>query len=396
MAKSFVKTMKITVVLAAAVTAGCGKAESFTVKEPQMNKEQQVLEAYAPIVQEEQGDTVQGWEDAGFDGITAEHSSEEAQAEAAEEKVSAEYSNVTEISLHKVSYGSNERYVLGESDYLILEPRTENGNSKRAVSQTAKKLNALKTANPDIPLYTYFINRATDMDWYRKDGIKVFSYADYFETQLGKNTQIKSGQFKAKDVRHYMETGYKTDFHVNNRGSYEVYQAIYGMLSSDLELSPMIIPERENHYENLLFNGLEGAAELEFSDEQMDAFRTYSFSLGEYDSYVDGKKTKIGLEKEYEQGKIVRDVDFTHQFSYYGGQSGVVEFDFHQPEKPNLLLLSDSQGRPSRKLLASHFNRTVFLDDIQYRSMDLQQLIEEKEIGVIIFMGQETMFEWYD
>ncbi|WMC93721.1 hypothetical protein [Kineothrix sp. MB12-C1] len=400
--KQFRTNMKIAAgaVFVLLLAGGCGAEEPFSVETIQRAEEEQVLEAYAPLVEnekkkkdysEEKVDSkTNSWKEAvgGTQGNPAGETQTEADGK-------SDYAGVTDIKLTKVTYGENIKYVLGDSDYLISEPNRENGNSKNAVKQTAKKWNVLKAANPQIPIYTYFINRATDMDWYAQDKIKVFSYADYFEKQLGEDTEIRTGQFVIKDVKHYMETGYKTDFHVNNRGSYEVYTDIYQMLEADMELTPLFVPEAENDYDNLLFTRLKGGAILDFTEEQLDVFRTYQFDLGEYDSYVGGKKAKIGLEEEYANGKIVRDVDFDHQFSYYGGQAEVVEFDFYQPDKPNLLLISDSQGRPSRKLLASHFNRTVFLDDFQYRSMDIQQLIEEEQIGSIIFMGQESMFEWY-
>lgn len=381
--------------LAAAMLGGCGKAEPFEAAEGQKTQEQQIQEAYAKIVEEEK-DTQEAEPD-GQDLVAGDKTALPSGENGGEtgESGTGTYAGITDISLRPVTYGENIRYALGDSDYLITSPLTENANSKKAMSQGAAALNTLEKANPEIPFYTYFINRATDMDWYRKEGVTTFSYADYFEKELGPDTAIRTGQYRPRDVQHYMDTGYKTDFHVNHRGSYEIYQELYGMLSEDMELSDMLSPTGENDYGTLRFHCLEGGASLELAEEQMDVFKTYRFDLGDYDSYVDGKKTVIGLEKEYAEGKILRDVDFNHQFSYYGGQAGVVEFDFHHPERPNLLLISDSQGRPSRKLLAYHFNRTVFLDDVQWRSMDLEQIIQEKQIGVILFMGQESMFEWY-
>lgn len=403
--KQFRISMKIAVwtIFILLLASGCGAAEPFSVGTIDKAEEEQVLEAYAPLVENEKKkkdyseekmhNEANSWDEA----VGERQRKPEGEMQMEEEQVDGEsdYAGVTDIHLNKVTYGENINYALGDSNYLILEPNRENGNSKKAVAQTAKKWNDLKKANPQIPIYTYFINRATDMNWYGQDNIKVFSYADYFEKQLGQDTEIRTGQFVLKDIKHYMETGYKTDFHVNNRGSYEIYKGIYQMMEADMELTPLLVPEEENDYDNLLFNKLKGAAAFDFTEEQLDVFRTYRFALGEYDSYVGGKKAKIGLEEEYAKGKIVRDVDFDHQFSYYGGQAEIVEFDFHQPDKPNLLLLSDSQGRPTRKLLASHFNCTVFLDDFQYREVNIQQLIKEKQIGVILFMGQESMFEWY-
>lgn len=386
------KTMKRIVCGAALLLlSGCGQQEAFSASPPAEPAEVQVQEAYAPIIENDRNDsdTEVEMQDKVYEGTMQKRES------AGERLAGQEAEMAGDIRLNKVTLGEEDWYEIGETDYLITIPKTENANDKTAVFQTTKKLNALQEANPEVLFYTYYITRATDMDWYEADHIQVFSYADYFKEQLGEDTKIRSGQYILKDVQHYMDTGYKTDFHVNHKGSYAVYQDIYRMLGEDMELSEMLVPEKENDYNHLLFSGMKNIDSLGFSDEQLDVFKTYSYDLGEYDSFIGGKKAQVGLEKEYEQGKIVRDIAFDHQFSYYGGQADVVEFDFHQPEKPNLLILSDSQGRPSRKLLAYHFNKTVFLDDFQYRAFDIQQVIDENDIGVVIFVGQKSLFEWY-
>ncbi|MPN06484.1 hypothetical protein SDC9_153740 [bioreactor metagenome] len=73
----------------------------------------------------------------------------------------------------------------------------------------------------------------------------------------------------------------------------------------------------------------------------------------------------------------------------------MVRFEFNQPERPNLLILSDSQGRPIRKLLASHFNRTIYLDDAQTNRLDLNSVIQENDIDVVVFVGQFSLFQGY-
>lgn len=388
------KKSKITVcgVAAAFLFSGCGQQEAFSAVQPAETADVQIQEAYAPIIEDTAIDsnTEVELQDKVYEGTMQKRET------AGKTESEQDLEVLDGIRLNKVTLEDADWYEIGETDYLIKMPNTEAANTKTAVFNTAEKLNVLQNANPEILFYTYYVNRATDMDWYEADNIKVFSYADYFKEQLGEDTKIRTGQYVLKDMQHYMDTGYKTDFHVNHKGTYEVYQDIYGMLSGDMELSKMLVPEKENDYNHLLFSAMKNADSLGFSDEQLDVFKTYSYGLGEYDSFIGGKKAQVGLEKEYEQGKIVRDIAFDHQFSYYGGQADVVEFDFHHPEKPNLLIISDSQGRPSRKLLAYHFNKTVFLDDFQYRDYDIQQVIQENDIGVVIFMGQISLFEWYE
>ena len=45
-----------------------------------------------------------------------------------------------------------------------------------------------------------------------------------------------------------MDTGYKTDFHINNKGSYRIYEDIYQMMIQDMNLSPKLTPLSENDF----------------------------------------------------------------------------------------------------------------------------------------------------
>lgn len=46
----------------------------------------------------------------------------------------------------------------------------------------------------------------------------------------------------------------------------------------------------------------------------------------------------------------------------YGNDYGEVVFDFHQPEKPNLLILSNSYSNAINELIAQYFNKTYVVD----------------------------------
>lgn len=309
--------------------------------------------------------------------------------------------NSAQVKLEEIELAGKTLYRLNGGDYFIRRPLEEDANVKTAVSNCAKWFSGLQSANPNVKFYTYYVTRATNCDWYGKEnGIYTYDYASFFEKQLGSDTQIKNSRYKIANLQDYMNTGYKTDFHVNNVGSYRIYQDIYQMLSADTTLSPMIPQGEESNFNELhmigdLFDNamLKG---LSFTDGQMDIFKAYQFNYGDYTSYINDKKMILGLEKEYADGQIDRDPRAGHQFAYYGGQTGVIRLEFNHPDKPNLLLLSDSQGRPSRKLIASHFNRTIFLDDVQTRSNDIEKVIKENNIGVVILIGQESMFEIYN
>ncbi|HWP51829.1 MAG TPA: hypothetical protein VN626_09050 [Clostridia bacterium] len=304
---------------------------------------------------------------------------------------------VTEVTLVQVTYGIQQLYRLNDTDYLISKPDEENDNIKTAISNRANELIALKHENPQVRFYTYFITRATNCNWYsRTEGIFAYDYAAYFKSLLI-NSNITCGEFAISNLKDYMETGYKLDFHLNHIGSYRAYRDIYQMFTKDITMTPMKQPLREVDYDNLLTVGqtITDPVSADIPQTAMDIFKTYQFDYGSYTSYVDDKQVILGMEEEYSQGQINRDPTFQHLFSFYGGQSGVIRLEFDQPERPNLLMLSDSQGRPFRKLLASHFNRTIYLDPQQTNSVDINQVITENDIDVVLLVGQIGMFESY-
>lgn len=305
---------------------------------------------------------------------------------------------VTEVSLVPVTYGLQQLYRLNNTDYLISKPDEESDNIKIAMANRANALLALKQTNPQVQFYTYFINRATNCDWYdRTEGIFAYDYADYFKGLLGPDSGITCGTFAISSLKDYMETGYKLDFHLNHVGAYRAYRDIYQMLVRDMDMTPMKQPLSEVDYDHLLTIGqtIKDPASADIPEAAMDVFKTYKFYYGSFASYVDDKQVVLGMEEEYSLGQINRDPTFQHLFSFYGGQTGVVRFEFNQPERPNLLILSDSQGRPIRKLLASHFNRTIYLDDAQTNRLDLNSVIQENDIDVVVFVGQFSLFQSY-
>ncbi len=303
----------------------------------------------------------------------------------------------TDVTLTPVTFGSQQLYRLNDTDYLISRPDEESDNIKTAMSNRANGLISLKQANPQVQFYTYFINRATNCNWYgRSEGIFAYDYAAYFKSLLT-NSGITCGAFSPSSLQDYMDTGNKLDFHLNHVGAYRAYRQIYQMLARNIEMTPIKQPLREVDYDSLRTIGqtIKDPANADIPKSAMDIFKTYQFDYGSFTSYVDDRQVILGMEEEYSKGQINRDPAFQHLFSFYGGQTGVVRLEFNQPERPNLLILSDSQGRPIRKLLASHFNRTIYLDDVQTNSLDLNQIIQENDIDIVVFVGQISLFQSY-
>lgn len=325
-------------------------------------------------------------------------------ASASEEAAPAETSGES-LTLVPVEIGGSTLYRMDDTDYLTLYPAVHSRDILTAMTAGADKWLGIVKKHPDVKYYAYYITRSIDCDWYReKEDIAVYDYASFYQNLIA-DAGVAFDKFEIRDFADYKDTGYKTDFHINHKGTDRVYGDIYDMLSADMQLSPRKEPVKELDFDDLrivgdlIFYENDRDAAIAYMNamqpEQMDVFRTYKYDLGDYTSYVDDVKMVLGLEEEYEAGQINRAPNADHQFSYYGGQTGIVRFEFDQPDKPNLLMCSDSQGRPSRKLIASHFNTTIFLDTNQWRTEDIDAILEEYDIGVMLMTGQRSIFEVY-
>lgn len=374
---AFLKLLFVTIVF----MTGCTSKPKFSIEKVKKPDLKEIVEAYIDIPM-------------GKDADMAENVIADLEQEMLQER----YIGIRDATLEKADYKGVDLYYINGSDYLCRFPKEDNRDA--AIEGMANRVLAWQRANQNVSFYVYYVNRIENCDWFSQMGIQANDYYKHFQEQFEEQSQIRFGEFVIEDLQDYMNNGYKTDFHINYRGSDRMYHDIYDMISRDFDIGDIHSPTKENDYGNLLMIGQLfediDVSDLQIPVNEMDVFKTYSYDLPDYDSYIGDKQMRIGLEEEYQEGIINRDVGFDHQFAYYGGQADIVRFDFKNDDKENLLIISDSQGRPSRKLLASHFNKTVFIDDIQCRAMDVSQIISENEIDIVVFIGQQSMYELWE
>ncbi len=326
---------------------------------------------------------------------------EETQATAvptAETRPEGEGAQQEVLTLVEAQYGDLTLYRINDSNWLTNDIRSNYDNTTALLTNTANRLKGIRSAHPELKIYSYYITRIGDCDWFG-DSVQVYDYASFYASQLS-GSGIAFDRFELPDFDYYKETGYKTDFHANYKGSDTIYGDVYDLFAADFTLSPRRQPVKEMDFENLYFVGdllsADAYSAHSFTEDEMDIFKAYRYDVGPYTSYVDDQQMVLGLEEEYAAGQIQRDPHAGHQFIYYGGQTGVVRFEFNQPDKPNLLMVSDSQGRPSRVCIASHFNTTVYIDAKQWQNDDIDKLIEDYDIDAMLLIGQRSMLELPD
>ena len=73
-------------------------------------------------------------------------------------------------------------------------------------------------------------------------------------------------------------------------------------------------------------------------------------------------------------------------FDYYFGDNAFERiFDFHQEDRPNLLIFADSFTNVTQEWIASHFNKTVIIDlRARGEDFDLDAYIRNYDIDILL------------
>ena len=73
-------------------------------------------------------------------------------------------------------------------------------------------------------------------------------------------------------------------------------------------------------------------------------------------------------------------------FDYYFGDNAFLRiFDFHQEDKPDLLIIGDSFINVTQEWIASHFDKTVIVDlRAREDGFSLKKLIEDYDVDIAL------------
>ena len=71
---------------------------------------------------------------------------------------------------------------------------------------------------------------------------------------------------------------------------------------------------------------------------------------------------------------------------FYGPDVDIVEYDFKQPEKQNLLMIGFSDTNAINELVASHFNKTWIIDTRFCSRAKFEEIISENNIQNLLLL----------
>jgi len=253
---------------------------------------------------------------------------------------------------------------------------------KETALNKAFNIKSISEKFPDLKTYIYFptcIEETNLLD----NGTNISIYPELKEEFLVQlNENIKTASLNINSEEEFCDYFYNTDRHWNGYGAYQGYKDIVTLISEDFNIGDI--------------------KEATFEECEYDFYGNYGANLGYlcnpdhivlikknldgYDYYVDNVKSLDNTEELYkDNGK--GDVPYSDYDVAFGNNSFLRVYDFHQENKPNILIFADSFVNPIKDLLASHFNKTVIVDmRANDGTFDLDKIINENSIDAILFL----------
>ncbi|MDD4495206.1 MAG: hypothetical protein PHV32_12845, partial [Eubacteriales bacterium] len=288
-------------------------------------------------------------------------------------------------------------YKINGTNQLTYYPFLEKSSKKNNYKILANQISDFASKNPNIKVYAYYINKTEDLNWFDKsEKIRTFDYAYYLRSFLSDKVRFDEfGINKFSEMKKYL---YETDHHWNHAGGHRGYTEIIDMIRKDFDdVLPAKEPLKEDDFgKDIKWYGSKWKAAGGIYDVLPDSFKAYKYDLGRYKAFYGGSLRDIGLELQYDRGNISDDLMFDHYVQYYGYESQLIRFTFTNPEsKYNFLLVGDSNNRPIRKVLGSHFNNFYFIEKRILNQYNLDNFVEENKIDIVLFLGESDFWEMY-
>lgn len=276
--------------------------------------------------------------------------------------------------------GENRRAFFNCEDYLVGYPLKVDDTNKQAILKHIENYNRI---NSQIGAYYYYVDNFFGFNFENNEREE---FRSIFEENLVGESGLRFFEFE--DFEDYKQYFYKTDHHWNYAGSYEGYLEIAEMLGVKNVLVPKGIYTNHDLYYGT-------SSRLVQNYEPEEEFWFYDFDFPEHDVYIGGVKSVYGHYDDYKSGNYSKGKTTNYYHLVYGDDAGEVVFDYHQENKDNLLIISDSYGDPLKELLALHFNKTHSVDLRHYKKITgkdfaFDEYVKEYNIGKVLFIISPT------
>ncbi|MEG1597214.1 MAG: glycosyltransferase family 2 protein [Bacilli bacterium] len=279
-----------------------------------------------------------------------------------------------------VSLG-NDLYNYNCDNYMMYKGENIK-DVKASIVDKLNNYNNIIAKNADVKFYNYFIESDYSNDFSNsKNNSKIFNF-------INNNLNATSSRLLISDYEQYKDYWYKTDHHWNYKGSYQGYVDIIHMMSEDEILKPL----NKRCFDNLIFQGSRARLVGDFSVKEN--FCAYDIKTKPFTTMIDGSIKNYGNEDKYFNNEIKENNSIegiNHYGIFYGADYLELIYDFDNPKKENLLIISSSFSNAINRLLASHYNKTYKIDLRYTNSFNLTNYVKKNNIKNVLFIG-DTIF----
>lgn len=271
--------------------------------------------------------------------------------------------------------------------YLINGIVEYNDEQLQLASSRGYNVNEFDKLYPDVKTYIYFPTRLEEMLNSEKEN-RLLCRENYLR-QL--NGNISYSALKIGSVEDHQKYFYKSDEHWKAAGAYQGYVDIINMISKDYELGPIKEIEKEIVYDREFKGNISSKIGMVGSSDKLEDYILKD--LGEYDYFANGNKIDLNEAKELYAANG-NDTVYSDYDLYFGDNYFLREFDFHQDDKPNILIFADSYINTNMSWIASHFNKTLIIDlRAKPNDFNLDYYINEYDIDIaLIDFTYNTMY----
>lgn len=271
--------------------------------------------------------------------------------------------------------------------YLINGIVEYNDEQLQLASSRGYNVNEFDKLYPNVKTYIYFPTRLEEMLNSEKEN-RLLCRENYLR-QL--NGNISYSALKIGSVEDHQKYFYKSDEHWKAAGAYQGYVDIIDMISKDYELGPIKEIEKEIVYDREFKGNISSKIGMVGSSDKLEDYILKD--LGEYDYFANGNKIDLNEAKELYAANG-NDTVYSDYDLYFGDNYFLREFDFHQDNKPNILIFADSYINTNMSWIASHFNKTLIIDlRAKPNDFNLDYYINEYDIDIaLIDFTYNTMY----
>ncbi len=245
-------------------------------------------------------------------------------------------------------------YHYGDSPYMVFKCRSLKNNKDKI----KKMATSYQKHFEGIDSYFYFVNTSKSIDFNKVDDTEN-EFLTYIKQVF---TDFKCDGLKISSYDQYKEYFYQTDHHWNYKGSYQGYKDVINLLLPGEDVLEPI----ETKTFPVYYYGSNARTTAVYTNKEK--FTVYDFKFPKHTVYVNGYLSGYGNRDMYYNNGYSTEKGYNHYGAFYGGDYAEVVFDFNQPEKENLLVIAPSYSNAIDRLVASHFNKTYYIDLRHYQN----------------------------